>query len=128
MEIIAEETAMETNNKLEVEETAEPTETVQQENEVEEVPANLEKKTRVAEIASEDNSTNDSKAEHNGIDNEDSINLTIGEDEAILFTEEVNFLENPLFANKFDANFLINNFVFQVDSNDKSKGKFLQIN
>jgi len=39
-----------------------------------------------------------STIEANGIDNEDSINLTIGEDEENLLAEEVQFKKNNFFV------------------------------
>lgn len=85
LECVTEESNTEAVENYQDEELQENVEVEFQEDQIEEV----QKKTRVAELISEDTSTNDSKAEHNGVDNEDSINLTIGEDEAILLAEEV---------------------------------------
>ena len=79
---------------------------------------------------------NNAAAEANGIDNEDSINLTIGEDEENLLAEEV-FINIFLFhkpiksspkpnAMIFNRNSKVNScllFVFQTETHVRQKGK-----
>lgn len=78
--------------------------------------------TAVNEIAANSTST----VEANGIDNEDSINLTIGEDEENLLAEEVRkliFLKNLSFTIVTSSNLQVLLFLLQTESHDRHKGK-----
>lgn len=84
--------------------------------------------------------SNPTIAETNGIDNEDSINLTIGEDEANLLAEEVfslfysiqhtniyefiDFLTQKFHRHSYQY---LNRLCFQTETHDRRKGELFNV-